>query len=290
MSTKRPGVQAALNLLKATENNDGKDQSLLWDHTEQRLDELIKAIPFLEERQNQMDLLQVRLEESTRPSLAVEDLVTVLNWKHTVGKNRPFNVKLVRSNSSSSVKAHSEKALQMAVALEDVCNDEKCLEAPMKELMVLKGVGPATASAILSLVRPDAFCYFYDEAIDCFESSRKYTLPVYSRVNQKCLQLASKLREWSSDSAAAAATSRATTTTQQVARILWISARYMALNNMDLTRQAATHVDGTEDLKAAAATNKKSSQNVLSERAERAMKRKPASCKKSVPKRQRRTT
>jgi 3-methyladenine DNA glycosylase/8-oxoguanine DNA glycosylase len=51
-------------------------------------------------------------------------------------------------------------------------NKATTAQEALEHLTVLKGVGPATASAILSLVRPDVYCYMYDEVIDCFENKR----------------------------------------------------------------------------------------------------------------------
>lgn len=48
----------------------------------------------------------------------------------------------------------------------------KVTQEALEHLTVLKGVGPATASAFLCLARPDVFCYMYDEVIDCFENKR----------------------------------------------------------------------------------------------------------------------
>jgi len=55
------------------------------------------------------------------------------------------------------------------------------MQEAITEMGKLQGVGPATASAILTLVRPDVFCYLYDEVIDCFEPTRDVSLldPIY---------------------------------------------------------------------------------------------------------------
>ena len=190
MSKKRPGVPAAVNLMRALEQERSTNCSndALWNHVNAQETTLIQDIPHLEKHQQALDLLRDKLTTEKEPELSVADLETVLNWKHTVGKNRPFNVKLVRSNNTPTVQHHSRIALKSAKSLiSDVEDETSSWEAPLKELVKLKGVGPATASAILCLVRPDVYGYMYDEAIDCVEKTR------YRRINRlltgsiKCL-------------------------------------------------------------------------------------------------------
>ena len=94
------------------------------------------------------------------------------------------------------------------------------LEAAISELVHLKGVGPATASAVLVLVRPDVFCYMYDEVIDCFLPNRTYTMTVYMKVNMECRKIARHLEGW---------------TPARVAQALWIAARLHAAGEDDYT-------------------------------------------------------
>ena len=90
------------------------------------------------------------------------------------------------------------------------------------ELIKLKGVGPATASAVLTLIRPDLFIYLYDEVIDCFEPKRDYKISNYLRVNSRCLQIAKTLGS--------------TWTPHRVAKTIWTAARFLALNGEDLSQ------------------------------------------------------
>ena len=90
----------------------------------------------------------------------------------------------------------------------------------MLDLMTLKGVGPATASAILSLTRPDVFSYMFDEAIDCF-SRRNYTLKEYVDLNDECTVIAKNLGgSW---------------TPFRVSQCLWIAAKSLAMGGVDHT-------------------------------------------------------
>jgi hypothetical protein len=84
-----------------------------------------------------------------------------------------FGRKLLNANADDAVVGCTQKAVNCArkITRDDNQNNRGTQEA-LDHLTVLKGVGPATASAILCLVRPDIFCYMYDEVIDCFEKKR----------------------------------------------------------------------------------------------------------------------
>jgi hypothetical protein len=147
-----------------------------------------------------------------------------------VGKKRIYNLKHLDANTDATIQEYSRLAVAAARRLNlDECVDEdgslsatgrKSIQEVLSHLVELKGVGPATASAILTLVRPDLFCYLYDEAIDCFESKRDYTVPVYLRVNSRCLEIANRIGGW---------------TPARVAKSIWIAARLFALTGEDLT-------------------------------------------------------
>jgi hypothetical protein len=129
----------------------------------------------------------------------------------------------LHSNSDDDVQKCSTNAIIKAQAIPsdeiDKLDDDHIKEA-VEELTELKGVGPATASAILRLVRPDAFCYMYDEVIDCFLPKRTYTLSVYLKINKRCWDIANKMSGWN---------------TARVARALWVAARICAAGEEDHT-------------------------------------------------------
>jgi hypothetical protein len=188
-------------------------------------------------------------------------------------------VKYLAANSEEAVKRHSKSAIDLAMNV-DAC---ECLEedgslsaagrAAMQEaigeLGKLKGVGPATASAILSLVRPDVFCFLYDEAIDTFEKTRQepnsryrgaeLTLSAHSvsytsyLVPQSsfCAELyapkrptrAAKTRDYkvsnylrvNSRCMQLARDLGVGWTTARVAKAIWIASRFLAMHGRDLT-------------------------------------------------------
>jgi hypothetical protein len=160
-----------------------------------------------------------------------------------VGKNRIYNLKHLNANTDTSIQECSRLAIAAARKLQiDECINEdgslsaagrKSIQEVLSHLVELKGVGPATASAIITLVRPDLFCYLYDEVIDCFESKRDYTVSVYLRVNSRCLELAKRIGGW---------------TPARVAKSIWMAARILALTGEDLTEEQKHEKKSAKDI------------------------------------------
>jgi hypothetical protein len=86
------------------------------------------------------------------PWIILDELVKVVEWKMARGVWRARNLHLARSNPPEAV----EEASRTAFAL--VADDR----AALKTLGVLKGVGPATVSAVLAAYCPDRFPFFDD--------------------------------------------------------------------------------------------------------------------------------
>jgi len=220
MSKKRPGTQAGINLVKL-------DDPKTWERVEEHCASVIESIPNLKKYERQLEALGTAKECFNKA-----ELDTVVLWKHTVGKNRIYNVKYLNANTDQNVQDNSRAAISLALAINaEECLEEsdgslsgagrKAIQEAMGELGKLKGVGPATASAVLTLVRPDLFCYLYDEVIDFFEPQRDYKISNYLRVNSRCLQIAKTLGgSW---------------TPSRVAKTIWCAARFLAANGEDLS-------------------------------------------------------
>jgi len=91
------------------------------------------------------------------PHVLADELSSVTGWKLRRGKFRPRLQALVGSNNEDRVKTCSTGALEMLAK-----ND---LQGAMAALEELRGVGPATASAVLAAVRPDLVAFMSDEAM-----------------------------------------------------------------------------------------------------------------------------
>jgi hypothetical protein len=92
------------------------------------------------------------ISERPVPFLMREELVWVVEWKMARGVWRARNLHLARSNGSQEVAAASRAAFAAVP-------DER---SPLKLLGGLKGVGPATASAVLAAYRPELYPFFDD--------------------------------------------------------------------------------------------------------------------------------
>lgn len=115
------------------------------------------------------------------------ELNKVMEWKLTRGKWRPRLLSFVSSLDETSVKAASQKAFAALPDLKDAVN----------ALSTLKGVGPATASAVLAAFDPHIAPFMSDEAmVAALGSSKEYTLKQYlvfaERLQNKAKELNSK--------------------------------------------------------------------------------------------------
>lgn len=208
MSKKRPGVEAAMRLADCFD-------VALWESVDSQLPQVVASIDNLGNLTNSCKNL------GTKQSISKGGLLDVVKWKFAVGKPRYALMKLLESNSEESVKKCSKAAISEARMIPSTNNSDTNIKIALEHLTNLKGVGPATSSAVLSLFRPEKFCYMYDEVIDSFLPKRTYTLPVYMKVNEECTSIANKLGGgW---------------TTSAVARTLWVAARVCASGGEDYT-------------------------------------------------------
>lgn len=249
MTIPRAGVQAGINLSSL---NDVR----IWERVEGHFPLVLEADAKSKKEERDIRVHEAALQilasqVSDKESFSKDELLQIVDWKHAVGKNRTFNTNLVKTNAREAVVTHTRAAVALARAvpqLESCVNPGGSLsmyagpaiQAAIAKLeKPLRGVGPATASAVLTLVRPDVFCFMYDEVIDCFEPKRDYKIDVYLRINARCMQLARTLGEgW---------------TASRVAKAIWTAARYLALHGDDLTESDEAAASGSE----AAESNKR---------------------------------
>ncbi|KAJ2988108.1 hypothetical protein NUW58_g4151 [Xylaria curta] len=121
-----------------------------------------------------------------------DDVKTLVDWKLRHGKFRPTLMKLVSSNDGAVVKKTIQEAMTRYWLDSDIA---KAVDAIAK----LKGVGPATASLLLSVHDPDRVIFFSDEAFRWLccggqKSPIKYNAKEYQQLNLAAAEIAEKLQ------------------------------------------------------------------------------------------------
>jgi hypothetical protein len=225
----RPGVEAGKRLSKCSEKE-------VWRLVETKFSEIISHLDGFKEIDSEYRRLGRSIAKGgSNDSVSKEELLSVVKWKFAVGKPRHALMKHLRSNTEESVRKHSAAAI--ANASEATEADTESINKALKELINLQGVGPATASAVLTLVQPECFAYMYDEVIECFSPKRTYTLSAYMTMNNNCIRISRILGDgW---------------TASRVATVLWTAARAHAykLHDYTLPKRPLVEKDATMDNK-----------------------------------------
>jgi len=177
------------------------------------------------------------------PSILPTDLSDLMKWKLGRGKFRPRLQQLAESNSPELV-AHASKS-----AFELLDGGIPKLRAALDELCVMKGVGPATASLILSIYAPHIAPFMSDEAVQATSpSSAKidYTAQRYLQYANEVEALKRKLNKQ------AKADKSPLLSAVEVERALWVRAivgsQGSAKDPVTSSKEDVENVDGNKDL------------------------------------------
>ncbi|XP_076959943.1 uncharacterized protein LOC143636169 [Bidens hawaiensis] len=156
--------------LKSSDLNEWKEALSSYDTRIQSVSSNNKADLVSLDHFYRTDLPSLIHQRNPNPYITTSDLTTLMKWKLTRGKWRPRLLDFVSSLDEETVKSASQKAFE---ALPDVSK-------AVSELTVLKGVGPATASAVLAAYAPDVAPFMSDEAmVAALGNSKDYTLKQY---------------------------------------------------------------------------------------------------------------
>lgn len=130
--------------------------------------------------------LRATVEGRPEKYITKDELFRVMQWKLGRGKDRPMLLNLIQQNTEISVIEISKEAMQMLHN-----NDWK---GSMICLMRLRGVGPATASAILANFDPLNCPFMADEVIEASTNKKRdYTMKVYENMRKILIE---KLRSF----------------------------------------------------------------------------------------------
>ncbi|KAF8924476.1 hypothetical protein EDD21DRAFT_415415 [Dissophora ornata] len=116
-----------------------------------------------------------------------EELCRLMSWKLKRGKFRPSLAKLAASNADADVMRISQEAFALVASN---------LKAAITKMADLKGVGPATASAILCAGAPSEVPFMADETMDSVPGlgTIAYTIPYYLKFATKVIEKAALLK------------------------------------------------------------------------------------------------
>jgi hypothetical protein len=134
------------------------------------------------------DELPATVSTRTPPYITQQELSNITTWKLKRGKWRPRLQTLVNSNEDASVRAAS------AAAFATVDSDPG---AAIDALCDLKGVGPATAAAVLAILRSDV-AFMSDEllrTVPAMNGQLKYTKKVFLTLLDESRKKAAELGE-----------------------------------------------------------------------------------------------
>ncbi len=227
MSKPRPGVEAAKRLSRC-------DDTEIWTSVEKQFSEVVSHLNEFEGIESEYRQIGRSLSKrEPKESISKENLLAIVKWKFGVGKPRHALMKHLTSNTERSVQELSRSSI--AKARRSTESEMGSAKKALEDFAKLKGVGPATASALLTLVKPDLFAYMYDEVIECFLPKRTYTVSAYIVMNKNCIEMARTLGDgW---------------TASRVATVLWTAARAKAygLDDFTLCKRPLVDKNGTRD-------------------------------------------
>lgn len=138
--------------------------------------------------------LPERIASRSPPHIVHSELAKLMMWKLARGQSRPLQ-KLVESNAPKEVETASAAALQQLA--------DGNWEAAFNKLTELKGVGVATASALLAAVAPQLCPFMADEVIESATTGKRdYNMATYKRMRTTLVSKAAALGEgWSAEKA-----------------------------------------------------------------------------------------
>ena len=196
----RRGVEAAVQLLSFPPSSSSSSR---WDQILHHYEDMLrkKGGQKLVELDRQRTALGTLGDGNEKKLFITKSqlLDIVIPWKFAKGKPRNALKPLLQSNSEMSVEDCSKRALEVADRAdnskpENQSEQQELIKEAIDELCKLKGIGPASASAVLSIFYPNLFAFMDDEVIEAlYDGKRGYTLKIYQDINERCREISTSL-------------------------------------------------------------------------------------------------
>ncbi|KAL4431603.1 hypothetical protein ABPG77_001445 [Micractinium sp. CCAP 211/92] len=141
------------------------------------------------------------MAESGKPArLNSAQLVKLVDWKLTRGKWRPRLLGFAKDLTAAQVESASQAALDVLAPQRGKNVPAQAIKEALDALCVLKGVGPATASAVLEAYNP-SIPFLSDEAQQAALGSKDYTVKAVQQLASALQDKAKRLsaageRQW----------------------------------------------------------------------------------------------
>ena len=108
-----------------------------------------------------------------------DELIRLIQWKGTRGKFRPALVRYAKDMDDKALRTAVAEARKTLLQDSSMYLDENILKQALSPLLNLRGIGPATASAILAAF-DDRIPFMGDSLLEgLHDGNRQYTLPSY---------------------------------------------------------------------------------------------------------------
>lgn len=174
-----------------------------------------------------------RIHARTPPHCTAAELVDIVRWKLARGKWRPALLGYAKAQTDTAVVAATSAAFTALAGSDTTPPTGATVSTALSHLTTLKGVGVATASALLAAY-DTSVAFMSDDAIMAVVPSRAYTLPVYLQVLEVLRAQAVRLGGAHSDGGHV-------WSVRDVERALWCSGAHVRLGVGGSTGGATKH-------------------------------------------------